>query len=375
MPRLDSAVKSGIRALENEAVKNLRNKKRNRTLVMWKDKKIVSVEQWNKQFIFAAEESLEYIPEDFVEYPFLGNIGDVELNKKRNEWYKTYTDYLNSTKNPAYGKHECSTCVLNPFSKMSTKSIGEVILKSISGTNKFPCKTVDIFKCPHEQGTKDNTLLSFGYIWKILDDALQYAHGLTYYENDKKFEVNFETGRVRQYRSWLAEIPTDYTIRVLENLRISKVPIMDSSDIFNALTNSKALGILLDQYIESVACNYGYSGKKTPESEQRAKGIRRLKKHVICLFKKIKNQINLEDLRGVYDESREEEEIERQRLEKVREWALQKYPHLGKRIMSGSCSFCNGFANIQCVNCDIWICDEHWRKHVSECHNKINHQP
>lgn len=83
---------------------------------------------------------------------------------------------------------------------------------------------------------------------------------------------------------------------------------------------------------------------------------------------KIKPMIKPEDFSGIHDESHESEEKEKRRRKEVREWFLKERPELANRVMSGNCFLCDGFANIHCVNCDQWICVEHWRKHGEETH-------
>ena len=233
MVRLDQTVRTGIKKLEREVEKKLRDAKRNETLRMWKDKKIVSVEQWEK---LAADghKQLEYMPEDFVECQFFFYPDDKELKEKRTKWYQDYVEFLESEKNPTFGKYKCRDCILNQFSEIRTKSIRDVILKCINADKKFPCEVVNMFNCPYEQGSKNYTLLYFGYMWKIVDDALHHAHNLTYSENSKKFEVDFEADKVYEYYSWVVERPPDYTIdEAFSDFRISKIPIMDRKDIYN----------------------------------------------------------------------------------------------------------------------------------------------
>jgi len=375
MTKLDRTVRAGIRELERHVEKKIRQATKNGTLRMWRGRKVVSLGKWEKiQYDF--KHVFEYIPDDFIEHSMIYNwqLGE-EFDRKRNAWYKDYIEYLEYKKNPALGKYKCEKCILNSFSKTKTTSIRDLLVKHfVNKKISFPCKTVNIFECPYEQGNKDYSLLFLGRIWKILDDALNFAYHRTTYDNKKFIEVDFEKDSAVEYGPMLVPAPnTDTVANSIRDLRLSQVWVEEIKDIFDIITNRKNLDVLLEQYIEYVASNSMYSNERTKESEQEAASLRKVKNGIISFFMKIKNKIRIEDLRGIYDETLEDEEKERQRMVKVNEYLKKDDPvwfeTTKNMIRSGKCISCEGFANIHCINCDVWICDKHWKEHGISQHN------
>lgn len=283
MKTLDQTVKDGIKVLERSAEKKIRKPIKNDTLRMWKGRKVISLSKWEK-----IESDLgvvfDYVPDGFIdEYSMIYNwrLGE-KFDKDRAEWLKDYFGYLEFKKNSEYGKYRCSNCIQNPFSKTKTTSIRDILVKHfVDSEILFPCEVVNIFECPYGQGSKDYALFFLGRIWKIVDDALAYAHSKCTYDNKRFIEADFEKNIARDNYSWS---PTRFSFgpiaREIGDLRLSQVSVEMIKDIFAVLTNREKLDLLLEQYIESVADDYAYSGKRNESSEREAGQIRKIK--IVC---------------------------------------------------------------------------------------------
>jgi hypothetical protein len=173
----------------------------------------------------------------------------------------------------------------------------------------------------------------------ILDDiadlvelALSRAESMTE-SNDTIFEANFETGRVKEIRtnyygsSYLS--PIDYPLeeKLAEVKKLSIVPIRSAQDIYHAFTHRETLDKVLEQGLDEDNLKY--------------------KVDILNFFMSIKDKVRIEDLFIATTSSISNNN--------------------GQQF--AKCSFCQGFANIYCVNGnDIWLCNEHWIKHKGEHH-------
>lgn len=371
MSKIENAIKRQSKAFEKEIDRKISYLIKNKMLRIWNGKKIVSIEEWEGMMMDSKlHKALEFIPEDYVEDPFFSfPPGDKELLEKRNDWNKFYLKFLEENKKPGYGKKLCENCILNPSPKLKFVSIRDVVARSLrfKSNRKFPCDIVNFFNCPYKP--EDNKFLIYlGYMCKIIDDALYFAHSLSSYENQKTFVVDFVGDIVEEYlsRSSTTPISVSRIAMSFSNFKLSKVEVLWIEDIYNAITDKKTLDVLLEQYIDSVASDYYYSGKKSVESEKRAGEIRQFKDGIIKIFMGIKNTIKLDDLSGIHGITLEEEKKEKQRLDRIKKWILKEHPEEAAILdlsRYGKCTTCEGFANIHCTNCDIWVCNEHWRLH------------
>ncbi|MGI0026337.1 MAG: hypothetical protein ACREAD_00655 [Nitrosopumilaceae archaeon] len=370
MNNLERVVKSGIRSLEKEAEKSIRFAIKTGTLHVWKNRKIISVKEWESKIhtIGNQPEFLQYIPEDYVNTTVFYSVAkDEKEEEERKEWFNDWREFLDHKKNPAYGKYMCRQCILNPSSKIQSTSIRNVMVKYLDKNIKFPCIVVNMFQCPYEQLEKDYTLLWLGEVWRIVDDALRDAHNLTTHNNSKTLEANFETGWVDNHWSRSYDTVSTGSLEIeLRNFRISKVPIKEIKDIYNVLTDKKKLDVILEQYIKDVASGTRYAGETKAEAEKKADSISKLKGGIIDLFASIKDEIKLEELRNLSDETLADEENAK-KIGLGIHYVDKKHADI---VRSGSCYSCKEFANIHCINCDIWICPDHWREHGADSHNK-----
>jgi hypothetical protein len=163
--------------------------------------------------------------------------------------------------------------------------------------------------------------------------AIGKAQGMTK-SNETIYEADFEAGKVREihanYHGDPYSFSTEYTLgeKLCEVKRLSKVPIRNVQDVYNALTDRDKFDKLLQQGLD--------------EAYQRHKD------ELVNLFMSLKDKIKIEDL-TLYE------------------------PIFILNIQKGRCSICQEFADIHCINCgnnNIWLCVDHWRQHIKDKHTK-----
>jgi hypothetical protein len=369
MSKIEKAIKKETRALEREIERRIKLAVKNKTLRTWKDKKIVSIEEWNKMINNKDHSKLlEFIPEDYVEYPLsYFSYDDPKLEEKSEEWWKTYCEFLEEKKSQSYGKARCTGCILNHSSNYGMESMRNLILKTIGLSTEFPCQTVNIFNCPQNQGKDGYRLFTFGRLWKIIHDALSYAKDETSSNNDRMFDVDFKYGTHKGFYSWSHTATSFGRLEYsLEGLKYCKIPIRSIKDIYDIITDDKKLDFLLEQYIEHVRDNAHYASKSKSDTEKKVEDVKVLKKYILDLFKLAKPLIKLDDMRGIDNETFEDEEKRRKSYEGSVESIIKFQPDKANEVYmsrSGKCMSCHGFANIHCANCDLWVCDQHWMQH------------
>ena len=370
MYRLDRAVRDRIKVLEREIVE--------RALVaiqegmLWKGKKLVSVEKWekmkNKEQV--QHEMLHYIPDGYVSNPFSYS-KDEELWNKRNEWYKLYLEFLEERKFPKYGASKCGGCILQPgiYKEYNFDfNLKEIMLTGIRDKKceiKFPCGVLNIFECPYGQDKNaNNALFTLRDMYEIITSALTHAKTLTMLGNNHTFEVDFESNWFEGYSDIRFRPNTWGTVeKNLSGLSLSKIPIRTIQDIYNVLTNRESLDTILEQYLKHTS-NYESC------TENDSKHLKEMKKSIIDYFVSIKNQIKIQDIMIGNGLNFEEEKQYFKDQERLSEWFEKNdkeyYPF---RKGSGKCVLCRKFANIHCTNCDVWVCVNHWREHGLDTHN------
>jgi hypothetical protein len=152
--------------------------------------------------------------------------------------------------------------------------------------------------------------------------------------NETIYETDFEAGKVKEIYanyhgdpySFSIEYPLEEKLRGIK--RLSKVPIRNVQDVYNALADKETLNKVLEQGLD----NEEYQRHRT---------------EIVNLFMglKEKEKIKIEDL-TLYE------------------------PIFISKIQKNKCCICQEFANIHCINCksDMWLCVNHWRQHKIEYH-------
>ena|SRR5215212_7074030 len=150
--------------------------------------------------------------------------------------------------------------------------------------------------------------------------------------NETIYEADFEAGKVKEiyanYRGDPYSFSAEYQLEEKlgkEVKRLSKVPIRNVQDVYNALIDTDTFDKLLQQGLKEEYQKY--------------------KDACVDFFMSMKDKVRIEDLivhEPIYPSSRQK----------------------------GKCSICNEFANIHCVNCKdtIWLCVDDWRYHKADYH-------
>ena len=376
MATLEQAYKKGLKILEKEHSKKIRNSVKNKT--HWHNRRIISVLKWKK---IAKNEirMLEFIPDDYVapgEVYF--KKGDAGLTQEQEKWFKDYFDYLEYTKNAKYGKKFCEGCILNESAPVGEENLWGIVIKwAIKSKiiNQGTCNVVNFFKCPFEQGKNDDYQLFYlEKICQTVSSAMSFAYENTAGNDVWVYDADFEKNIFYAYGK---DMPTRLypgTIsKQFRHFRPSKIPLHSAEDRYGILTNRRKLGTVLDQYAESLETENHPDMEQKEKAKQEAVLIRENRQYIIDAIMKIMTGITPEYLRDLYELPKEEIEKERKLRAEIWQSKLKKAQEDGitpiKTVRSGPCVHCNGFANITCINCDVWVCTEHWKEHSISKHN------
>ena len=367
MPTLEGATKDVIRLAKKMAEEQYRIK--NDKIKTWRGKKIIPAQEWsNKVRPPVRPDYLQYMPDTFLDWVlFFGCPQDDESLKAQQGWYKVYIEYLEKTKNPEYGRHLCKQCPLSSIS--DSFGIGNIILRYLENTlknYKYPCDVLNVFKCPH--GFENtNFLRALGNVQRILDQAISYSCELTRM-HDNSVYINFVSGRAG-YENQANKI-TNQIWDVMKGRKVPRLPLRGIKTVHAALTRKDQVEILLDQYLDSLDPENGRVILDGTWFD--TKYIRELKQPILLFLEDNNNLVMQEELTDWYrnqsqrEERREQEEIEAEK----KEIEDPRHGHeLRDRRSSGVCVICNNLAKVYCVNCQNWVCVEHWEKHGLDQHN------
>jgi hypothetical protein len=220
------------------------------SIAYWKDKMIIPLEDWT--LLKGTSEALEYFPSDFQITTTL--VPESELKQKDEEtrkWYSEYLELMNYTKNENYGRAKCFNCLLEPggddpifigINKLMSKGLGI----------EYPCKVVNIFRCPFERSTS---------------------------KKDAGFNVD-DLFRLREI-AFAAEIS-------LAKARKddSEIRIMNKEELLHALTDIETLDKILEQ---------GAEAEEVDEDIKRC--LREYRATMLDYFMRIKDLVTAEELR------------------------------------------------------------------------------
>jgi len=234
-------------------------------------------------------------------------------------------------------------------------------------TIDYPCPVHDRFQCPYHNysGINDTLLVAIGGHIKKIYDALSYAHTQTYQIRDYTYKVNFEKDRFLGMFDTYGGSSGGPNCRLeveLGELKQPKVPIESIGDIYKALTDRENLDILLEQYLEHRRNNphdYGDNTSFDPAKRKEQDDI--LRRVILDWFMQLKDYIRIEDLTNFYGMTVQEEENKKRSLD-------QNWPRLVDHFNDICCECNKRWACILCVNCDKWICADHWRNHKTAHH-------
>jgi hypothetical protein len=335
----------------------------------WKGRKIIPLDKWlkitkantiSRKENYNVKEGLQYFPDDYFEWMFPLGIPE-SLKEEANSWYLDYISLMEYRRNPRIGRTKCFRCLLSPSREESAIFLGinKVIARAIEQENNlsspiYPCPILNRYECPFdkkksnknnnkidEEMEKENSnLLDVDDLFNLSEIAFQVelalgkAQGMTK-SNETIYEADFEADKVKEIHANYYGNPytfsTEYPLEEKlskEVKRLSKVPIRNVQDVYNALTDRDTLNKVLEQGLDD-------------EEYQRQRT------EIVNLFMGLKDKIKLENL-TIYE------------------------PIFTSNTQKSKCSICQEFANIGCTNCsknNIWLCVDHWIQHKAEAHS------
>lgn len=375
MATLETAVRQGIKTLEKRAFAKINEAAKIKT--HWRNRKVIPVLKW-KQIVKNPIRILDYIPDDYLE-PGEGvylKEGDDNLTQEQKKWLSDYYDYFKHTKNAKYGKECCEGCILNKSAPVGEENLWSIVIKwAIKSKiiSQDSCNVVNFFKCPFDQGKNNNRqLFDLEDLCKIVSRATSFAYENTASNDAWVYDADFEKNAFHAYGKDMPTRSYQGTIsKQFRRFRPSKIPLHSTEERYSILKSRKKLGIVLDQYIESLETEKHPDMKQ--KEKQEAELIKENMQYIIGAIKKIMAGITLDSFRGLYESPKEEIKKERKRRAELWESRLKKAQEDGitpiKTVRSGLCVHCNAFANITCINCDVWVCTGHWKEHGMSIHN------
>lgn len=370
MTRLDKAANDAIRLARKMAAEKVRKEKVKPK--MWNGKKIIPLSEWRKKQNFNTHEWRDYYPDKYIPDLLLYPGDNEQIRKYQDEWWKGFSQYMESIKEPAYGKLKCEKCILNPVASPLTTTIRDAIVKthqSIDGKPlEFPCMIVNMFKCPYEDKRDLDKLQILGDIWRIFDDALKYNAKLTEHKLNT-YTVDFEKKKIVHILR-LDDSPKSPDVEYFfSKLKFPKFEIMGHKDLYDVITTRDKLKSVLEEYLDALS-----SGAENDRHNLTlVEYLRKEPDYFLDVFDKIKDVITLEELRNTNGKTLREIEDSNEKYEKFlaerRKIMSPEYRMPRPEELSGACFSCGEFANILCQNCNIWTCHQHWMDHGIQTHN------
>jgi hypothetical protein len=238
-------------------------------------------------------------------------------------------------------------------------------------TIDYPCPVHNRFKCPYQESSvaNDNALVDIGIGLEVIYNALLYSHILTYQVRDYTYKVDFEKDKtIETISKYGYDRFRDSNKRLgveLRSLKQPKVPIESIHDIYLVMTDRESLDIILKQYLEDRMWSVKYYRNNQEFDYNKQKELSDTLRHLIVdQFIQIKDGIKIEDLTNFNGITLQKEEENTKR--RTRDHSTEMTVDHSNDI----CCVCNkGWACILCVNCDKWICADHWSNHKGVHHS------
>jgi hypothetical protein len=203
-----------------------------------------------------------------------------------NKWYSDYIELMEYRRNPRIGRTKCFRCLLNPdvedsalfiginkvlaraledgnnydISKKNTSSSNNNNSSASTGTSIYPCKVLNRYACPYDNKSAihHDAMSNVDYLFSLYNLAYQvemaFSHAYSMSKsNETIYEADFEAGKVKEttslYNGSPHSWPTDYPLeeKLSQVKKLSKVPIRNVQDVYNALTDRETLNKMLEQ--------------------------------------------------------------------------------------------------------------------------------
>jgi len=375
MTRLDRAASDVTRLAKRMAAEKIRIEKAKPK--MWKDKIILPLEKWRKKQNWHTHEWRNYYPDRYVPnlliYP-----GDNEtIRGYQDEWWPGFCEYMESVKEPGYGKLKCKGCIFNPDDSPKTTNIRDAIITiNQDPDNKlveFPCKVLNFFKCPFEFDSDKNVIFVKGDVWRIFDDAIKYNAKLTGRKHNT-YTVNFE-------KKWIfgrhsdSDIKLDNFEEFFNNMKFPKFETIGQEGLYDTITTRDKLKSILEEYLDALLNGI----EKDAHNMLLVKHFKENPDEFLDMFDKIKSSITLENLQNTDGMTLREIDAKNEEYAKFvaerEKWiGHKKLDPPRPEDLSGACFSCGELANILCKNCNIWTCIQHRIDHAVQSHKYTIHE-
>lgn len=366
---LDRAIRKAEKALEREIKIQIREKAKDNSLFTINGRKIISLRKWKSLAKELGDyEIFRYVPTSFVHVnTVLKESLDFDVRKERERWSADYDKVLVSMRDPKYGAVLCQNCFFHPVYG-NTPGMIKILAKGLQVlAPSIPCNVVNCFECPNEKMLSDEKVFDYSTYGKILFERLKLAERFSR-DNKKTFEVDFEAGTCLEYDHAVGSCKEGPIASIVN--RTSKIPILNSKDVYACITSQKALFDLFEQYEEAISAGEMHQARLENEA-QNIQYARKSKEEIIGFFVKIKDSITPEDVQTLTDELIDQRIVQRQKeiLNERRKNSPIEVERCEQIKKSDTCLDCGGFANIRCINCNAWHCFIHLRTHAKDKHN------
>ena len=269
----------------------------------WKGRKIIPLDKWlkitkantiSRRENYNVKEALQYFPDGYFEYMFPLGIPE-DLKEEANKWYSEYIELMEYRRNPRYGRTKCFHCLLSPDAEDRALFIGinKVIARALEDDNYYnnskkdtsnsdnnsysfslststetpiyPCKVLNRYACPYDnKGSKIKPDANFDVnnlfaLYKLafqVELAFATAYSMSK-SNETIYEADFKAGKVKEIYANYHGDPYSFSIEYLleeklskEVKKLSKVPIRNVRDVYNALTDRDTFDKLLQQGLD-----------------------------------------------------------------------------------------------------------------------------
>lgn len=369
MARADRAAKNVNRFVRKATAEKIKIEKAKPKI--WNGKIIIPLEEWRKKLSSFTYEWKDYYPDKYEPYilPYHGN--DEIIKKYQDEWWPGFAEYMESVKDPAFGKAKCEKCILNPDGSPRTTNIRDAIVKTNQSYDgkplEFPCTVVNRFKCPYTTGDDQGQLLKLGDMWTIFNDTVKYNEKLTGRKHNT-YTIDFEKKWIRSRRVD-GDIKLDNFEEFFNRLKFPRFETISQEDLYDLITTRDKLKSILEEYLDALL-----SGVENDEHFMvLLDHLREDPNDFLDVFDKIKSEITLENLQNTDGMTLRDINAKNEAYEKFlaerKHWSDTKIDPPRPEELSGACFSCGELANIRCSNCNIWTCIQHRMDHAVQSHN------
>jgi hypothetical protein len=271
---------------------------RNDGINYWKDKKIISIKDWNNLYqksstytntyttILTSRKPLQYFPDDYNSSISVIGVEDKKLKEEIQKWNIDYYELLEYRKNPTLGRMKCTKCLLSGsnddpifigiekvFARIVSNQCNNAFKNQFHVPITYHCNIMNIFSCPFESienskyPFKRDDLFTLHQISFAIEQSISTFFEITK-DNEIIYEADFVNDKVQEiHTKYNGELESwGWQKNVKEQLSkvkpISKIVIRDKQDIYDILTNREKLECLFQEYEKKNSHSLDIEGKQ-----------------------------------------------------------------------------------------------------------------